>query len=281
MSARPRTFARLRPLLVPLAVGLSGALTWGAGCKAEPEVKVVWEGEDDDKEEEPPQGEAELREAYEAKLEARKNAPEPELDPNDPREKFELVWRMGKPRLESIYGERAEMIAMLQRLTLDDKEDKKTVKDLIRPLTEFGIGRNPDEMESAAADVCKIIEKARAPAEAMMAKAMPEVERINAQYKELDAKAEAGEEILQKTWDKLEEELKRWSQPVTAGKRILLVIKSILDEAYILADHGPRRAQIALRDCLTTIAEKPIELDMAQEQLEKTIERSKWYRDMR
>ena len=275
----------MRPLLATLAlILLTTAAVMASGCKAEPQVKVVWEGEgdeDEEAEEAPARTESELREAFEKKKEARKNAPEPKLDPNEPREKFEVVWRLGGNRLQSIYGERAEMIAMLERLKLDDKAEKKIVKGLIRPLTEFGIGRNPSEMETAAADVCKIIEKARVPAEALMEKGTPEVERISAVYKELDAKAEAGEEILQKTWDKLEEELKRWSQPVTAGKRILVVIKSILEEAHVLAEHGPRRAQLGLRDCLTKVAEKPFALEMTQTQLEKTLERSRWYRDMR
>ena len=62
---------------------------------------------------------------------------------------------------------------------------------------------------------------------------------------------------------------------------MLMLVKSILEEAYVLAEHGPRRAQIGLRDCLTKVAEKPLSFDLAQKQLEKVLHRSKWYRDLR
>ena len=85
----------------------------------------------------------------------------------------------------------------------------------------------------------------------------------------------------QQQWDKLEKERKKWSQPVGAGKRLQLVVKSILEEALVLAEYGPRRVQISLRDCLTKVNEKPLELDLAQTLLEKVIKRAKWYRDLR
>ncbi len=252
------------------------------GCKTEREVVVIWEGKEEEAE---PEGrsEEELREEYEAKKKARENAPEPELDPTEPREKFELVWRMGGGKLQSIYSERAEMIAMLRRhkATLEEKRWIKKVDAWIEPLTEFGIGREPEYMEKAPADLCKLISEARVPAEELIDEGTPELEKLVAQEKELDAKAEAGEEILQKTWDKVDEQRKYWSGPVKCGKEIQLILKSILQEALVLAEHGPRRAQLALRDCLTEVAEKPFALDLAQDALDKALARSKWYRDLR
>ena len=57
-------------------------------------------------------------------------AQEPELDPEEPREKGKLVWRLGKGRLDTIYSQRAEMIAMLKRIKLDNKN---------APLTSFAL----------------------------------------------------------------------------------------------------------------------------------------------
>ncbi len=265
------------------AVLVFTALTLVAACEAKPKVQVVWETDDDDKkkQEEPGTSEEDRRAAWEARKKARENAPEPELNPEEPRERGKLVWRLGKQKLNSIYNERAEMIAMLKRIKLDNKKHKATVKKWIQPLTEFGIGRAVESMEKAPADLCKLINDVRGPAEEMITKGRVELERL----KEVEAgylkRKEAGEDVMQREWDKWEDERKKWSQPVGAGKRLLLVVKSALDEAHVLAEYGPRRVQIGLRDCLTKIAEKPLELDLAQTVLEKTIKRAKWYRDLR
>ena len=252
------------------------------GCSPEPNVQVVWE-KDEEKNEEPEQGqsEEELRAAYEKRLKDRENAPEPELNPEEPREKGKLVWRMGKAKLESIYGERAEMIAMLKRLKLDDKALKKFVKSWIEPLTEFGIGRDLQDMERAPEELCALITKVRGPIDTYVTEGQEKLKALKEVEQALVAKQEAGEEVFQKEWDKLDEKRKDASRPVTASKRILLVVKSMLEEAYVLADLGPRRIQISLRDCLSKVAEKPLPMDMAQEQLVKVIKRAKWYRDLR
>ena len=260
------------------------ALAFMTACEAKPKVQVVWEKDEDEKKKEaeaPGTSEEELRAAYEKRMKDRENAPEPELNPEEPREKGKLVWRMGKAKLNSIYNERAEMIAMLKRIKLDDKKDKATIKKWITPLTEFGIGRSVESMERAPAELCKLITDIRVPTSEMIAKGRTELEKLKKVEEALLAKQEAGTDVLQREWDKFESERKKWSQPVGAGKRLQLVVKSILEEALVLAEYGPRRIQISLRDCLTKVAEKPLELDLAQAVLEKVIKRSKWYRDLR
>ena len=261
------------------------ALAFASACdESKPKVQVVWDKDDEDKKKEaeaPGTSEEELRVAYEKRMKDRENAPEPELNPEEPREKGKLVWRMGKAKLNSIYNERAEMLAMLERLKLDDKKDKATIKKWIKPLTEFGIGRSIENMEKAPAELCKLINDVRVPTGEMIERGRKELDVLKKVEEKLLAKQEAGEEVLQREWDKFESERKKWSQPVGAGKRLQLVVKSILEEALVLAEYGPRRVQISLRDCLTKVAEKPLELDLAQQALEKVIKRSKWYRDLR
>ncbi|MCB9787748.1 MAG: hypothetical protein H6744_13785 [Deltaproteobacteria bacterium] len=266
--------------LLPLLALLSA--TSVGGCKSEREVNVIWETDTAaEKAAAVATAEQSAKEQYEARLAARENQPEPELDPEEPREKFELVWRMGKDRLGSIYAERAEMIEMLKRIKLDEKAEADLVTPWITRLTEFGIGREPASMEKAPAELCKLIVEVREPAEQLITNGMSEIAKVDEQTAALDAKVDGGGTVYQREWDAVDKARARWSAPVKAGKQLLLVVKSILEEAYVLADLGPRRAQLALRDCLTPIAAKPLELDLAQEQLEKVLGRSKWYRDMR
>jgi len=261
---------------------LLAAFAFVTACEAKPKVQVVWEtDEDKTKEEAPGTSEEDLRAAYEQRMKDRENAPEPELNPEEPREKGKLVWRMGRKKLDSIYNERSEMIAMLKRLKLDNKKDKAIIKKWIKPLTEFGIGRAVESMEKAPAELCKLIHDVRVPTSEMIAKGRTELERLAEVEKGYLARQEAGEDVFQKEWDKWEDERKKWSQPVGAGKRLQLVVKSMLEEALVLAEYGPRRIQISLRDCLTKVAEKPLELDLAQDLLVKVIKRAKWYRDLR
>ncbi len=269
---------KLRRLLLPAAVTCA---LLASGCERKPNVIIVNEDEVKEAESPPPgRSEEELRAEYEARIKARENQPEPELDPNDPREKFELVWKVGQSRIDSIYSERAEMLGLLSRIKLDDPKEKATVEPLVKKLTEFGIGREPASMEKAAAELCKVIEEVRGPAEALIGAGETELKRINDETAALDAKAESGGTVYQRQWDKIDKERTRWSAPVKAGKQMLLVIKSILEEGYVLADLGPRRAQIALRDCLGPMVDKPFTLDLTQDQLVKTVGRAKWYRDL-
>ncbi|MGM0578775.1 MAG: hypothetical protein ACQEXJ_23840 [Myxococcota bacterium] len=245
----------------------------------ESHVEVVFE--DDEPEESAGAGEATLREKYEKRQEAKLNQPEPDVNPDDPREKFELVWRMGKGQLRSIYNERAEMIAMLKRMDLEEPEEQKLVDPWVEPLTQFGIGREPESMEEAPEELCQLIAEVRAPAEKLIAEGNEELKKLKDETEELEAKADAGGTVYQDQWDEIDEEVTRWSAPVKAGKQMLLVVRSLLEEAYVLADLGPRRVQRALGECLEPIAKEPLELNLAQEQLEKVVERTKWYRDLR
>ncbi|MEZ4265371.1 MAG: hypothetical protein R3F39_03250 [Myxococcota bacterium] len=268
------------PLPVLLAAA-SLALT-AVGCKSERQVNVIWETDTAaEKAAAVATAEESAREQYEARMKARENQPEPVLDPNEPREQYDLVWRMGKDRLGSIYAERAEMIEMLKRIKLEEKAEADAVEPWIGKLTEFGIGREPASMEKAPAEICKLIEAVREPAEKMITEGLAEIAKVDEQTVALDAKVDGGGTVYQKEWDAVEKARLRWSAPVKAGKQLLLVVKSVLEEAEVLADLGPRRAQLALRDCLTPIAAKPLGLDLAQEQLDKTLARAKWYRDMR
>lgn len=321
------------------------------GCSKGPKVTVLTEeqakaqGHMGAIEKDEGKSEAVLREEYEARKKARENAPEPELDPTEPREKFELVWRMGKTSIDSIYNERSEMIALMTRMKFDDKKEGKLVTKWRKRIAEFGIGRTAEEMETAPAALCKLITDVRVPAQSLIDKGKKPLEKLSKINKEYEARAaarvaacdtvcsagssapkwakpfvkkadttlstcksdggetegcveagqiacvelcdteapdkKAGPPVFQKEWDKLDEQRKRWSQPVKGGKYMLMLVKSMLEEAYVLAEHGPRRAQIGLRDCLTKVAEEPLSFELAQEQLKKVLHRSKWYRDLR
>jgi hypothetical protein len=328
---------------------LMATMLWG--CSKGPKITVLTEeqakaaGHLPVAEKEEGKSEAELRREFEERKKARENAPEPELNPDEPREKFELVWRMGKKSLDSIYNERSEMIALMKRMKFDDKREKKDIKFWRERMAEFGIGRTADEMETAATALCKLITDVRGPAKELIDKGTEPLRALSKLSDEYDARANArsvacetvcgpgsaaakwakayvkkgatitsacrtdggtaegcdeagllacadlcdaeapdkkvGPAVYQKEWDKLDEKRKRWSQPVKGGKYLLMLVKSTLEEAYVLAEHGPRRAQIGLRDCLTKVGETPLPFELAQTQLEKVLHRSKWYRDLR
>lgn len=253
-----------------------------SACKPERKVKLVKpEDETAKKAERAARNEEALREEFEKRQAARENAPEPELDPNEPREKLELVWRMGQTKLDSTYQERADMIDKVKRMPYLSKEERKIIDPLVEKIANFGLGREPEELEKAPGEICALINDVRGPAEQLIETGEKELQVLADQTKELDAKQDAGGTVYQKTWDKLDDAKKRWSAPVLAGRHLLLMLRSVLDEAYVLADLGARRVQIKLRDCLKPIADKPINLDLTQEALEKVYKRSKWYRDLR
>ena len=79
------------------ATMLCAAVAFGA-CSPEPKVEVVWEKDEEETAEPEGQSEEDLRAAYEQRLKDRENAPEPKLNPEEPREKGALVWRMGKAK---------------------------------------------------------------------------------------------------------------------------------------------------------------------------------------
>jgi len=247
------------------------------GCsKDNDNVVIIREGEEDVKAKPAPPSE---EEAYEARLKARENAPEPTLDPEDPREKFLLVWGRGDKVLRSIHQERFNIFQQMRDLKLEEKEDAAEVESLIERMSEWTVGREQEELESAATRLCTLIDEVRPRAVAMMDKSTAELTKIQAVTDELDAKVKEGGTVLQRQWDKLDKERSRWSAPLQAGRFVFLAVKSMLDEAYILADYGPRRAQLALKECLGKVAATELPLDLAQTQLEKVLARAKWYRD--
>jgi len=262
-------------LPVALVMTLGGPLN---GCsKPEGKVVIIHEGDEDAKPTTPPEPSEE--EAYAARIKARDNAPEPTLDPEDPREQFKLVWGKGDKVLRSVQHERFDIFQQMRDLKLEDKGEKAEVNALVDRMSEWTAGHEAPEMETAATRLCTLIEEVRPRAEALMDNATNELTKLQAVTDELDAKQKAGGTVFQRQWDKLDKERARWSGPLQAGRFVFLAIKSMLDEAYVLADYGPRRAQLALKKCLGKVAEKELPLDLAQDLLQKVIGRSKWYRD--
>ena len=249
-----------------VTIALVVALALAVGCKSEPRKKPTTVK---------PAASAKADESKPAKAEGpAKPAEESKLNPNSPREKFLLVAKKGQKEFDRIYREREAMLTKLGKVKLPGKKDLALLEPLGAKLLEFGIGEEPKELETAPARVCKIIKEVRVPAESLIAKGEERLLGLRATEKEYEAKADA---IYQKQWDKLEKEISVWSKPVHAGKQVLWVLKSILDEAYLIAEFGPRRAQLALAECLTEIAKTPLKQLDAQRQLEKVIERTRRY----
>lgn len=268
-----------------LALVLATSLAWpllGSACQEEQaEVKVKWKGGEKDAEEESAASTASGRAAYEQRMDALKNQPEPDVDPESAREQFELVWGQGEKKLETIYNERSSMLEELKKLDLDDDDEQAKIDATIEPLEDFGIGRDAEHMEEAPKRLCETIREVRKPAEALIEKGRDKLEPLQEKREKLEKREKKGKNVYQSQWDDLEEKEERWSAPVRAGKRVLLAVKSLLDEAHVLADHGPRETQHELQDCLQDIAEEPLEYDETQKRLEEVIERTKYYRPAR
>lgn len=219
---------------------------------------------------------------------ARREAPEPELDEDgyvvgheqEPREQFELVWKLGETQIDSFHRERYDIIRRLSGFKFEDEDLQEAFEPLVEQVQRFSIGRKREQLETAAERLCETIENLRGPAEAMMAEGLEELETLDEEFKALEAREAEGKTVYQRQWDRVDEAKKKASKPVSAGKFVLLGVKSMLDEAYILADHGPRRAQKELQRCLGAIAEEPLALPQAQKALERVLERAAWYRKL-
>ncbi len=211
---------------------------------------------------------------------ARENAPEPTLDPKSPRETFELLYKNGKKRIASIQRERYDLLTEMKRVKIgaENQAYKATVSQMISKLEGWTVGRSAATTEKAAAELCSTITSVRGDAERIISEGQAQLTTIDAEIKVNEEKQEAGGTVYQKTWDRLEGERSRWSKPIRAAKFTRMIIKSMLDEAYVLAELGPRRSQLVLRDCLTQVAATPMKLELAQKILDKTIKRAKWYR---
>lgn len=266
---------RLLPILLSTTLGLTLGAGATSGCsKSDPDVVIVHEGDEDAKQE--------VRHlmTQEEGIEQRQKErmKEPTLDPESPREQLKLVWGKGEKLLRSIQHERFDIFQQMRNLKLEEKEDKSEINELVDLMSEWTVGREDAEIETAADRLCKLIEAVRPRGEAMMTKATEELTKVQAVTDELDKKVEEGGTVYQRQWDKLDKERARWSAPLQAGRFVFLAIKSMLDEAHVLADLGARRSQKALTACLSAYKDKPLPLELAQRQLEKVLERAKYYR---
>lgn len=258
-------------------VGLAAAAGPGCGEKRPDKVVVVREGDDAASTEAPPTP----AEAHEERLRARENQPEPELNPEEPREQFALVWELGKTDLKSIHQERYDILQRMKDIKFEDPAYEKRVGDLIEKLSKYSVGREKERLETAAERLCEAVSEGRRLSDELIAEGEAEIRKVDEEIKANEEKEKEGKKVSQRTWDKLEKARTDWSQPVQAGKFAQLAIKSMLDEGYVLADKGPRRAQLKLLECLSEIGKQPLALELAQSQLEKVIARAKWYRDLR
>jgi len=220
----------------------------------------------------PPEGDEEDEAVTDA------DPPEPTLDPEGPREKFELVWEHGRKHLRSIHHERYDIIRRLTELKFDDRATKQQIDALAERLREYTVGRTPAQLETAATRLCELIEEVRGPLAEMITTGEAALKDIDAEIAALEAQEEEGKAVTQRQWDRVQQTRARTSQPVAAARFALLAVKSMLDEAYVLADFGPRRAQLELRECLGALADPPLPFDQAQQQLERVVERTRRYR---
>jgi len=216
-----------------------------------------------------------------AKLEAeRENQPEPKLDPNTPREKHELVWKDGKAALKSIYGERENVITQTKDVPFDPKldEQKKQLKSLIDKIEGFSIGMTPADLDTGASRFCTLVDELRVGADALGAEGEAKLKEIDALLADLEAKQKEGAKITTRQFEKQEAERKLWSSPVLGARYIYMAMRTLYDEAFVLADLGARRSQITLRDCLGKADIKPLaQYPLADEARMKVMKRSKYY----
>lgn len=267
-------------VLTTLVVGaVTLAATGGCGEKQPPAPAAtreleVWKSDT------PPEPELTIEEQR-AKLEAdRENQPEPKLDPNDPREKHELVWKEGKATLKSIYGERENVITQTKDVPFDDKleEQKKKLKALIDKVEGFSIGMTPADLETGASRFCALVDELRTGADALGAEGEAKLKEIDAVLADLEAKQKEGAKITTRQFEKQEAERKMWSSPVLGARYIYMAMRTLYDEAFVLADLGARRSQIVLRDCLGKADIKPLaQYPLADEARLKVVKRAKYY----
>lgn len=215
------------------------------------------------------------------RIKARENAPEPELNPDEPREKFQLVWVKGKEALRSAQEARYNLFLQMKSQKLTEKEHVALFDKMLKVVEDFGIGQGPDELEKAPADVCVAVRTLRDGAKELTDGPSAELGKLDEEIKALEKAQEEGKTVFQSKWNKLEEARKTLSQPILAGRFVLLAARQILDEALVLAEWGPRRAQLTLRDCAQGIVDEGgLALDLAQASLEKLLARAKWYREL-
>lgn len=276
---------RFTPTVLALSVGLLLCVVpQGCDKKKEKAAPAVQEPEKPDPRY---KSEEQLRKELEDRRKARDNAPEPTLKPDDPREKLELIWTRGKKRLTTIYHERADLVVALdKRLKAvskykENKELTKKLEPLAVALGEFGIGKLPAELEKAPEEICTMIAKVVGPAHEAIDLGEKELGVVNAQIAEMEKLQDTSKAPFQRQWEKVEDAKTRWSGPVFAGRQLLQFVRNLLQEALVLANWGARRTQLSLRKCLTEQSKKgELNYELAEEELQKVLARTKYYRDM-
>jgi len=260
------------------AIAVIGTTALGACDEKQPPPPVkreleVW------KSDKPPEPELTIEEQR-AKLEAdREKQPEPTLDPNDPREKHELVWKEGKSTLKSIYGERDNVLTQMKDVPFDPKleEQKTKLKALVAKIESYAVGEKAEDLDTAAARFCTVVDELRTGADALGAEGEAKLKEIDTALAELEAKQKEGGKVATRQYEKLEDERKLWSSPVLGARYVYMAMRTLYEEAYVLADFGARRSQIALRDCLGKPDAKPVPYEHAEAARLKVIKRAKYY----
>jgi hypothetical protein len=257
-----------------LVVGLVGL--GGCGEKQPPRVERVLEVWTSGA---PPEPELTIEEQREKLEKERENQPEPELDANDPREKHELVWKEGKSALKGIYEERFNVLTQMKGVGFDAKveEQKKRFLRLVDKIEGYGIGQKPDELETAASRFCALVSELRSEADALGAEGEAKLKEVDQAIAELEAKQKEGKPVTTRQYEKLEAERKLWSAPVLGARYVYMAMRTLFEEAYVLADLGARRSQLTLRDCLAKPDAKPVPYELAEEARVKLLKRSKYY----
>lgn len=212
--------------------------------------------------------------------EQRENQPEPTLNPEEPRETFALMLEKGRPELRGIYDERLNILTQMRDLKFDadSEEARLKVKKLADTIEGYAVGDKKEELETAAERFCKLIEDLRAEAGPMEAQGLEALKVIDAELKALEEKQAGGGKVATSAYEKLEKQRKIVSAPTLGAKYVWLAMKTLFQEAYVLADYGPRRAQKTLRDCLGKEGFEPIPYELAEKERVKVAKRAKWYR---
>jgi hypothetical protein len=248
----------------------------GCGEKQPPAPERVYEVWTSDKPAEPELTIEEQR----AKLEAeRANQPEPELDPESPREKQELVWGEGKSTLEGIYEERSNIVTQMKSIQFDDKitDQKEKFAPLLEAVQRFGLGAKREDLDSAAERFCKRVDELMTAAGALESEGEAKLEEIDKAIAELEAKQAEGKPVTTRQYENLEAERKLWSAPVLGARYVYMVMRTIFDEVYVLVDLGARRSQLTVRDCLSKEDAKSVPYELAEEARQKPLKRSRYY----
>jgi len=205
---------------------------------------------------------------------------EPPIRPpteKEAQETWDNFMNEGDRFVRSMSNERVEILNQLRTLVFEEETEalKEPIAKLATKLQEFELGYKPEMLEDSPERMCKLIAEVRVEAEALIAYDQSELERVTAELKAIDEKLAKNENVSQKVIDKLEALQKRLSAPTLAGRYMLLAVKSILDEAMVVVDYGVHRARRKLYECLSKIADKPLEFELAQKNLEKVLARAR------